>query len=361
MRDVAKLDIPFVQAFKDRHGRMRYYFRRKGCRRVALPSTPGSRAFADAYRLAVAAGKLGPAPNIEGPRSVGALMEEYYRSAEFLKNLKPSTRKSHKAVLEAFRKDYGRDQADELTPKHLNQIFHKMSATPAQASNLRKRLRSLFDLADALDWIPEGSNPATLSRRVKYKTCGFEAWTDDDIAAFEAKWPPGSRERLALYLLLYTGQRRSDVVTMGRQHIAADRISVVQAKTGKRLRIRLHPALKAEIDLAPKGMTLLLTQYDKPFSAAGFTGWFVAKAGKAGLSSRSPHGLRKAAGRRLAEAGCSAKEIAAVLGHESLAMVELYTRDANQEGLADAGIDRLSAPKTGTECQTGVVKPKRKA
>ncbi len=65
------------------------------------------------------------------------------------------------------------------------------------------------------------------------------------------------------------------------------------------------------------------------------------------------HGLRKAAARRLAEAGCSASEIAAITGHKSLSMVQLYTASADQEKLAEAAVARLqgrhtTAPTTST-------------
>ncbi len=46
------------------------------------------------------------------------------------------------------------------------------------------------------------------------------------------------------------------------------------------------------------------------------------------------HGLRKAAARRLAEAGCTAKQIQAITGHKTLAEVERYTRKADQVRLA---------------------------
>jgi integrase len=55
------------------------------------------------------------------------------------------------------------------------------------------------------------------------------------------------------------------------------------------------------------------------------------------------HGLRKlaATATALAEAGCTPHEIAAVTGHKSLAMVELYTRSAAQERLTLTAIGRL--------------------
>ncbi|RYG87342.1 MAG: site-specific integrase, partial [Alphaproteobacteria bacterium] len=69
----------------------------------------------------------------------------------------------------------------------------------------------------------------------------------------------------------------------------------------------------------------------------------------ANLADRSLHGLRKSAARRLAEAGCSAKQIAAVTGHASLREVERYTLAADQERLARDAFAILganhSAPK----------------
>ena len=60
-----------------------------------------------------------------------------------------------------------------------------------------------------------------------------------------------------------------------------------------------------------------------------------------GLKGHNLHGLRKLAAVRLAEAGCSAHEIAAITGHSSLDQVALYTREADQARLAKAAILRL--------------------
>jgi integrase len=89
-------------------------------------------------------------------------------------------------------------------------------------------------------------------------------------------------------LLLYTGQRRSDVVSMGRQHIRDGRIPVRQVKTGKRLSIPIHPTLAAILDAEPAGMTFLVTAQGSAFSAAGFGNWFrevCDAAGRAGLKA----------------------------------------------------------------------------
>lgn len=339
---MAKIELPYVQAFKDRHGRLRHYYRRPGYARLPLPGTPGSAEFMDAYRAADARTRPPPAPEDRvQPRSINALVVEYYRSAEW-RDLRDSTRRGYRNHLDRFRDAHGNKGVAGIQTHHLEAIFHTMAATPGAATNLRKRLRRLFRLAVRLGW--RADNPVAETEIRRRKSAGFTPWTEDDIKVFEEHWPAGSRERLAMALLLYTGQRRSDVVTMGRQHVsAAGRIAVKQLKTDNRLAIPLHRALKTEIDAAPMGMTFLVTQLGRPFTPAGFTQWFVERAQLAGLQDRSPHGLRKAAGRRLAEAGCSAKQIAAILGHTTLSEVERYTRDADQQTLADQAMAKLEA------------------
>jgi integrase len=67
---------------------------------------------------------------------------------------------------------------------------------------------------------------------------------------------------------------------------------------------------------------------------------------QAGLPDRCvTHGVRKAAARRLAEAGCSAHEIMAITGHESLKEVERYTKAAEQKRLAKAAIAKQATNK----------------
>lgn len=339
---MAKIDVPYIQAIVDRHGRRRYYYRRKGFARVTLPGQPGSPEFLSAY-TAAGKGQITAKDRAEArvqPRTLNALIMEYYSSAEF-RGLRATTQRAYRNNLERFRDKHGHRSVAGLAPDHLEAIFHRMADTPTAAVNLRKRLRRVMRLAVRLGWRKD--NPVTETEIDRPRTAGIKPWTEGDIAAYEAKWPSGGRERLALALLLYTGQRRSDVVSMGRQHVSEGRISVVQVKTGHRLRIRIHPALKREID-QHIGMTFLTTQYGGPFTAAGFGNWFRQTAKDAGVD-KSAHGLRKAAGRRLAEAGCSAKQIAAILGHASLSEVERYTRDADQSRLADDAMDMLERTK----------------
>jgi site-specific recombinase XerD len=94
--------------------------------------------------------------------------------------------------------------------------------------------------------------------------------------------------------------------------------------------------------------TILVTAYGERFSVKGFGQMISAAIHEAGLPERcKAHGLRKAAARRLAEAGCSVSEIAAITGHKTLAEVERYTRAADQERLARQAIQRQSENRSG--------------
>jgi integrase len=114
-------------------------------------------------------------------------------------------------------------------------------------------------------------DPTRDVKAVKVKSDGFHSWSEAEIEQFEVRHPVGSKARLALALLLYTGQRRSDVVTMGRQHIRDGFTHVRQQKTGAELDIPIMPELQAIIGDTPKdNLTFLVTQFGKPFTPAGF-------------------------------------------------------------------------------------------
>jgi integrase len=243
----------------------------------------------------------------------------------------------------------------KIEAKHVNAILGELAEKPGAAKKLRHRLRQIMQHAVDLGWRTD--NPVLVSKKIKHRSDGFVPWTEEEIAKFEAHWPSGSKPRLALSLLLYTGQRRSDMVRMGQQHVTGSRISVVQVKTGARLMIPIHPALKVEIAQHKDDMTFLRTEYGKPFSVAGFGDWFKDKVTKAEIEGRTAHGLRKAAGRRLAEAGCTAHEIMSILGHVSLNEAQKYTRDVDQQRMADGAIRKLRGTKKERVVSNPSVKP----
>jgi integrase len=95
--------------------------------------------------------------------------------------------------------------------------------------------------------------------------------------------------------LLYTGQRGSDVVRMGRQHIRDGVLTVKQQKTGKPLAIPVHPHLQAVLDATPsEHLTFLVTTAGKPYGGNHFSETFREWCDAAGLPRRcKPHGCAR--------------------------------------------------------------------
>jgi integrase len=358
---MTRFRLKFVNTFRDRHGRLRHYFRRPGCKAVALPGLLGSAEFMDSYQLALVGDT---APRIEigssrtKPGTIAALTVAYFNSLAF-HCLAPETKRTRRNILERFRTEHGDKRVAFLQRGHIEKMVVAKAATPASARNFLNTIRSLLQFAVESGVRPD--NPAVGVKRVKIRTDGYRTWTEDDIAAFEAKHQVGSRARLALALLLYTGQRRSDVVQMGRQHVRGGVLFLrQQQKTGTPLEIPVHPQLQAVLDATLSShLTFLTTSLGKPFSAAGFTNWFRECCNQAGLpKGTSAHGLRKAACRRLAEAGCSANVIAAISGHKSLNEVQRYTAAADQLRMARMGMDAMTKAFPMTTTRTSSYKPK---
>lgn len=345
---MATFRMKYVKAYEDRHGKMRYYYRRPGFPSIALPGEPGGKEFAEAYEVAKqnAPRKIGE--DRVAPGSFSALIAEYYESTGY-KILQPITKRTYRNVLERFRKDFGGMPVRLLTPARLDELLDSLAHKPGAQGTLRKVLRLILNLAVRRRLIV--ASPMVGVRLSRKPKVGFRAWTEAHIAAYRAHWPTGSRERLALELLLCTVQRRTDVVAMGRQHTKPGKIHVAQAKSKgqTRLWIPIVPELQAELDQVPATqLTFLQTQYGQPFTAAGFGNWFRECALAAGLPEGfTAHGLRKAGSRRLAEAGCTPNQIMAITGHANLSEVTLYTASADQERLAEEAIERTKASNPG--------------
>jgi integrase len=228
-----------------------------------------------------------------------------------------------------------------LQRTHIDRMVAAKAGTPGVARNFLSAIRAVMGHCVALGW--RADDPTAGVKRPALKSGGIRTWPEPDIAAFEAQHPIGSRARLAFALLLYTAQRRSDVIRLGRQHVRDGLLLLRQQKTGATLAIPVHPALAEILSATPSdNLTFLTAAAGQPFTPEGFTNWFRKMCNEAGLPpGTSAHGLRKAACRRLAEAGCSANVIAAISGHASLREVQRYTAAADQARMARSAIDSM--------------------
>lgn len=337
---MTRIRLDYVHEFTDRHGKARRYYRRHG-KRTPLPGTPGSAEFMEAYQLALEADMP---PNIGAarttPGTINSLVVRFYASASF-KRLAPITRTTYRNIIERFRVDHGDRRVALLRREHVRHMIDARADTPGAANNYLSMIRRLMRFAVDIGWRPD--DPTAGVKKVRVGTTGFHTWTEEEIATYQSRHRVGTKARLAFDLLLYTAQRRSDVVLMGPQHLSGGFIRLRQHKTSTNLEIPLHDALAASIaNSATEHLSFLTTAYGKPFTAAGFGNWFRERCNEAGLPQCTAHGLRKAAARRLAEAGCSIHEIKAITGHKTLAEVERYTRAADQKRGAQAAMAKLN-------------------
>jgi integrase len=327
----------YVQAWVDRDGRARCYFRRRGYPLVRLPGLPWSPSFMAAYEAALAGPRTAIGAGRSKPGSVSAVVAEYFDSQQFFASKSPGTQRMRRGILERFRLPPNGDRPFALLPPEW--IERLLDAKPPHAArSWLVTLRSLC--AFALKRGLLRADPTANVKRRAIKGDGFHTWTDDEIAQFGAYHPIGSKPRLAFALLLHTTQRRSDVVRMGRQHIRETHdgpaLYVKQRKTGVELLIPIHPELRTILDATPsEHLTFLVTATGKPYGDNHFSESFREWCDAAGLPKRcSAHGLRKAACRRFAEAGCSAPEIMSHSGHGTMKELIRYTKAADQARLA---------------------------
>jgi integrase len=347
---ITPVRLAYVDRIKDRYGRVHVYFRRGKTARVALPaeSDPG---FMYAYSMALAASQK-PAPRKEDDRSFNALLKLYFSSPDF-RGTKPQSQVQTRRILERFAKDHGHRLVAQMRRENVVKIVGERVETPAAANNLLRKLRAVMGFAIVNGWRTDDPT----AKVKKFPEGTHHTWNEAEIARFEARWPHGTVQRIAFALALYTGQRRGDVAAMTWADYADGMITVAQEKTDAerndvRMVIPAHSGLVEALDAwrayaAANGrlhLVIVSTTTGKGYAKESLGNYMSEAFTEAGLPDRCVlHGLRKAAARRLAEAGCSAHMIQSITGHASLKEVERYTKAVAQGRLAGAAIELLEA------------------
>lgn len=382
--------LPYLHRDRDRHGNVRVYVQRPRGRKVRLREPEGTQEFAAAYAAAVAAtDPAAPQPEPTPAEASTAaqrerarparrgtlrwLVAEYKRSADWRQLDAASTRHTRALVLDAAldeplrpgaRETFAAFPVDRLTVHDLRVLRDRKADVPDGANN---RVRALRGLTKWAARNPRVSGFTTdPGRDLEYlrarRSDGHHTWTEAEVAAYEARWPLGTRQRLALAILLYTGQRRADVVKLGRQHVrdAVDEagrplrvIQLTQHKNRNRrpvtLVLPILPDLQAALDAGPVGdLTWLVGGYGRPYTADGFGMRFRDWCNEAGLPGCSAHGLRKAGAVRAAERGATTHQLMSIFGWSTLQQAEIYTRHARQTRLAAGAMHLLASPESPT-------------
>lgn len=344
-------DLPrHVYAVRDRHGKIRHRFMRKGWKGGYLPGAPCSAEFHRAYAAIIEGGPSEPAPvkavRAVAPRSFDDLVARFKRSVRWKKK-GARTQYKQARILERFtdRTDakgrrYGERPVASITVTWLENVFGQMAETPAAANELRKVLAGVIDFAIALEW--RENNPARLTASYD-EGDGFHDWTDGEIAQYRARHPLGTMARLTLELALNTAARRCNVNKIEREHIKAGEITVAHAKGNHETSVPMLATTKAAIDALPAAPIryLVTTAFGKPFSDAGMGNKMRQWCDEAGLPQCSMHGLRKAMSRHLAESGATDAQGMAVTGHKKDKTFAKYRAKADRRALAGRAVSNL--------------------
>lgn len=297
-------------------------------------------------------------------KTIREVVDTFYESSDF-RSGKLRTRSQKRHELEAFcrtKRESGGTYGDlpirSLTYWHVDAVVVQKLDTPAACHAFIKVLRALFRFAIKTHFTD--SDPTFGVVLPSMNPNGFRAWTEADIAIFEATYPVGTRERLVFSLALYTALRRQDLCVLGPQHVRNGVIYICPEKTrmttGAWIVLPIHPELAKVLAAVPADQqTFLVTLWGRRFSLEYLTTWFGRACRSAGLPmGLCLHGLRKAACRRLAEAGCTVHEIMSVSGHRTVYHVERYTMSVSWEKLAKTAMANLARVFPSTESAEGL-------
>jgi enterobacteria phage integrase len=334
---MATMRLRYVHSFVDKTGRPRYYFRYRG-KRSPLPGLPGSAEFSAAYdeaqREAVADSRSERRNNIVfADGTLGSVIDQYLAGKDFASKA-PATIRAYRGVLDQLKEAYGGRRITDLRERHIRAIRKRFKST-SRADLAVMLLGTLWTYAKEELAMELGINPAADIARLHRRGWSHEPWPQWVIEKFESEARPKPIAQLALALLLYTGQRGSDVVRIKWADYDGIGIAVRQLKTGAHLWIRCHKKLKAILDSTPRQSEFILTsRYGSGYTAGGLRDLITAATAQIGAVGCTAHDLRCNAAIALAEAGCNDHEIMAVTGHRTFREAQRYTAKANQKKLS---------------------------
>jgi integrase len=325
-----------------RHGRGVWYVRIGKGPRVRIHAEFGSPEFDVEYRSAIS-GQPIPGRRRNAPTGSLAWLFDRYRETTAWTALSLATRRQRENIMRGVLAQAGHESTAAIKRAHIVAGRDRRAKTPAQARNFLDAMRGLFRWA--LDAGHVRIDPTTsINNPARPKGGGFPVWTEDDVGRYEARWPLGTKERVWLDVLLYTGLRRGDAVKLGRQHVR-DGVGTIRTEKGQgavTITIPILPALAATLAAGPCGeLAFICGEGGQPLAKESFGNAF-RKACRAAGVSKSAHGVRKIGATRAAENGATVAELEAIFGWQGGGMASLYTRAADRARLAKSAMVKLS-------------------
>jgi integrase len=298
--------------------------------RVRLPNDPHSPEFWQAIRQCQG---IATTPS---PDTVGGLIDVYLASPAFL-GVARDTQYQYRRSLEIARSAWGALPSDGLRPVHVRAVMDAMAATPAKANSFLSTMQALSKWARVRDHIEQ-----SLIEGVEAfpKLGGHKPWTPAQIQCAHDHLT--GMVRRGIMLMLYTGQRGSDVVRLGPTDEDEGGFNLRQRKTGRDVFCPIVPELAAEMETWDRRPGPFLLQANgKPYDRRLLWKHFdEARESLPELRDVTLHGLRATAVIRLRRAGLAAPQICDVIGM-SLSMVERYCRFADRKESGKAALISL--------------------
>lgn len=344
----------YLHRFRTRHKNFVWYVRKPGGSRIRLRAEYGTDEFEDQYKAAIAGL---PATQTRPKAAAGtvAWLWERYRETGAWKHLAPGTRRARENIMVGVLAKIGAEKCTAIKRGHIVESREARADTPAQARNFLDTMRGLFRWALEAEKITIDPT-AGVKNPARAKGDGFPVWTEDDVDAYQKKWKLGTKERVWLDVLLYTGLRRGDAVILGRQHV---RDGVIVLRTEKSqdeisVTIPILPILAATLTAGPcADLAFICGKRGEPLTKETFGNMFSVACRKAGVL-KSAHGVRKIGATRAAENGATVTELEALFAWRGGGMASLYTKAADRARVAKGAVTKLERRATvGAGRETG--------
>jgi integrase len=338
MSDMPRPRPPFLRREVTRHGAVVWYVRRREGQRIRIRAAFGTPEFDAEYRAAPDATPR-PAKGRPTTGSITWLLDRYQETTAWT-TLSRASRRQRQNMLAQVVKSAGSRPFIEITKASLEAARERRSS--AQGRKFLDVMRGVFRWAVKAGIAKVDPTVGVANPRVA-KTAGFHVWSEDDVTAYEVRWPIGTRQRVWFDVLLYTGLRRGDAVKLGRQHVRDGLATLKTEKNGTEVTLPILPVLAHTLAAGPCGdLAFIAGEQGRPLTKESFGNLFREACRAAGLPNRSAHGLRKAAATRGANAGATVAELEAIFGWSGGSMASLYTRSADRRRLAIEAMSKLA-------------------
>ena len=275
-----------------------------------------------------------------------AWLWDRYRETGGWTILKASTRRARENIMAHVIAKGGHLPAGSFLPVDIIASRDARAETPSQAKGFLVCMRAMFRWAVIAGHV-KADPTIGIKAFPKVKNGGFPVWTDNDVDRYHARWPLGTRQRVWIDVLLFSGLRRGDAVRFGRQHCRAiiiknaqgmpEKVTIATLTTEKSqhtmtVTLPILPILQATLDAGPTGdMAFICGASGGPLVKESFGNMFREACDQAGVFGKSAHGVRKIGATTAADNGATEKELDSIFGWEGGNMSRVYTEAANRK------------------------------